>query len=65
MNLQERVTALMFAENDRVLSRVTPKFFAHSEGETVEVSTVMEVSLSGQTFPRRKSFSVLSRLSLR
>ena len=40
--LQKRVTALMFAENDRVLSRVTPRFFAVWEGDTVELSTVME-----------------------
>jgi hypothetical protein len=32
MNLQDQVTALMFPENDRVLSRVIPKFFAHWEG---------------------------------
>ena len=48
MNLQECVTALMFAENDRLLSRVTPRFFALWEGNTVELSTVMERSLSGQ-----------------
>ena len=61
--MQERVTALMFAENDRVLSKVTPRFFALREGDTVELSTMMERSLSGQAFPRRKSRSVL--LSLR
>ena len=36
MNLQERVTALMFAENDRVLSRVTPRFFALWEGDNLQ-----------------------------
>ena len=65
MNLQERVTALMFAENDRMLSRVTPRFFALWEGNTVDLSTVMETSWSGQPFPGRKSSSVLTRLSLR
>jgi hypothetical protein len=35
MNLQERVTYLMFAESDRVLSRVTPRFFALWEGDRV------------------------------
>jgi hypothetical protein len=44
----------MFAENDRVLSRVTPRFFSLWEGDTVE-STGME----------RKSNSVLSRLRWR
>ena len=63
MNLQKQVTALMFAENNRVLSRVKPRLFALSEGDTVELSTVMERSLSGQAFPGRKSSSVL--LSLR
>jgi hypothetical protein len=28
MNLQERATALMLVENDRVLSRITPRFLA-------------------------------------
>ena len=65
MNLQERATALMFAENDRVLSRVTPRFFPFWEGDTVELSTVMERSLLGEAFPGRKSSSVLLRLSLR
>ena len=53
MNLQDRVTALMFAENDRVLSRVTPRFFALWEGDTVEMSTVMR-SLSGAGLPREE-----------
>jgi hypothetical protein len=64
MNLQEGVTALMFAEDDRVLSKVTPRFFAPWKGNTVEFSTVME-RLNCQAFPGRKSSSVLSRLSLR
>ena len=34
MNLQELVTALMFEENNRVLSRVTPRLFALWEGDT-------------------------------
>ena len=50
MNLQEQVTSLMFAENDRVLSRVRPRLFALWEGDTVELSTMMERSLSGQAF---------------
>ena len=48
MILQELITALMFAENDRVLSRVTPKFFALWEGDTVELSPMMARSLSGK-----------------
>jgi hypothetical protein len=52
----------MFVENDRVLSRVTPRFFAHSEADTVELSIVMERSLSGQAFPGWKSSQVLLRL---
>ena len=64
MNLQEQVTALMFAENDSV-PRVTPRFFALWKGAIVELSAVMERSLSGQAFPRRKSSSVLSRFSMR
>ena len=55
MNLQEQVTALMFTDNNRVLSRVTPRFFALWEGNTVELSTVMERSLSGQVVHGRKS----------
>jgi hypothetical protein len=55
----------MFAENDRVLSRVTPRFFALWEGNTMELSTMMERSWSRQAFPGRKSSSILSRLSLR
>ena len=58
MNLQEQVTALMFAENNRVLSRVTARFFALWESDTVELTTVMERSLSGQAFPGRKSSSI-------
>jgi hypothetical protein len=58
MNLQERVTALMFEENDRVLSRVTPRFFELWEGKTVELSSMMERSWTGQAFPSRKSSSV-------
>ena len=54
-NLQDRVTALMFAENDMVLSKVRPRFFALWEGNTVELSTVIERSLSGQAFPWRKN----------
>ena len=50
MNLQERVTAWMFAENNRVLSRFTLRFFALSEGDTIELSTVMERYLSGLAF---------------
>jgi hypothetical protein len=34
----------MFAENDRVLSRVMPRFFALLEGDTMELSTVMRRS---------------------
>jgi hypothetical protein len=45
------------------LSRVTPKFFALWEGNTVELSTMIEIYLSGQAFPGRKNSSVL--LSLR
>ena len=63
--MQEQVTAMMFAENDRVLSRVTQRLFALWEGNTVELSTRMEKSLSEQAFSGRKSSSVLSRLSLR
>ena len=47
MHLQEHVTALMFAENDRVLSRVTPRVFALWEDDTVELSTPMERSWRG------------------
>jgi hypothetical protein len=65
MNLQERVTALLFAENDRVLFRFSLSFFALWEGDTLELSTVMERSLSRHAFPGRKISSVLSRLSLR
>jgi hypothetical protein len=42
-----------------------PRFFALWEGDTVDLSTVMERSWSGQAFPRRKSSSILPRLSLR
>jgi hypothetical protein len=55
----------MFAENNRVLSGKTPRFFALCEGDTVELSTVMKRSLSEQAFPGRKSSMVWSRLSLR
>jgi hypothetical protein len=55
----------MLAENNRVLSRVKPRFFALWEGNTGELSTMIEMSWSGQAFPGRKSSSVLSRLSLR
>jgi hypothetical protein len=55
----------MFAENDRVLSRVNPRFFALWDGDTVKLSNVMKRSWSGHAFPRRKSSSVFSRLSLR
>jgi hypothetical protein len=65
MNLQERVTAFIFTENDRVLSKVTPRFIAQWEGGIVGFATVMERSLSRQAFSGRKSSSVLSRLSLR
>ena len=34
---------MMFAELNRVLSRVTPRFFALWEGDTVELSTMREV----------------------
>ena len=61
MNLQELVNALMFAENDRV----TPRFFALWEGDTMEMSTGMERCWRGQAFPGRKSSSVLSRMILR
>jgi hypothetical protein len=49
---------LIFVENDRVLSRVMPRFFALWEGDNVELSTMMERSLSGQAFPGRKCSSV-------
>ena len=62
MNLQEHGTALMFAENDRVLSRVIPWFSVLWEGDTVENSTMMEWSLSGQACLGRKSSSVFSSL---
>ena len=35
-----RGTALMFSENDRVLSKVMPRFFALWEGDIVELSTL-------------------------
>jgi hypothetical protein len=41
MNLQERATALMLVENDRVLSRITPRFLALWEEDTMELSTVV------------------------
>ena len=41
MNLQERDTALMLVENVRVLSRITPRFLALWEEDTMELSTVM------------------------
>jgi hypothetical protein len=53
MNLQERVTALMFAENYRVLSRVRSRLLALWEGDTVELSTMMEV-LERAGFPREE-----------
>lgn len=61
MNLHERVTALMFAENDRMLSRVIVRFFALCECDTI--------NRDGEVFeceglPGRKSSSVLSSLSL-
>ena len=42
---------MMFAENVRVLSRVTTRFFALREGDTVELSTVMERSLRQTGLP--------------
>jgi hypothetical protein len=48
MNLQERVTAWVFAENSRVL--FTLRFFALWVGDTIELSTVMERYLSGLAF---------------
>jgi hypothetical protein len=44
MNLQERVTALVFAENNRLLSRVTPRFFTPREEEQ---RCLVEVELVG------------------
>ena len=55
----------MIAENDRGSSRVTPKFYALWEGDTVKLLTVMKKSWSWQAFPGRKSISVLLRLSLK
>ena len=46
-----------------MLSRGTTRFFAF--WDSVELSTVTERSWSGQAFSRRKSSSVLWRLSLR
>lgn len=40
----------MFAEVDRVLSRVTLRFFSLWEGNTEELSTRVERSLRGQVF---------------
>ena len=65
MNLQERVTTLMIAENDRVKSRVTSRFFPLWDGDTMELSTVNERSWSEQALHGKKSSSILSRLSLR
>ena len=44
------------------MSTVTPRFFALWQGDTVELSTVME---SWQALPGRNSSYVLLRLSLR
>jgi hypothetical protein len=43
MYLQDGVIALMFAENDRVLSRVTPRFFVIWDGDTGVVNFDGEV----------------------
>ena len=37
VNLQEQVTAFMFAENNRVLFRVTPRLFSPVEAEWKEL----------------------------
>ena len=47
MNLQEQVTSLMFAENDRVLSRVPPRFFCTLGGGFCGV-----VNRDGEVFER-------------
>ena len=39
---------MMFAENNRELSRVTPRFFVLWDGDNMELSTVMEMSWSEQ-----------------
>jgi hypothetical protein len=41
MNLQERITALMFAGNGMLLSTVTLMFFVLWEGDTAELSIMM------------------------
>jgi hypothetical protein len=43
MNLQEPVTTLMVTENNRLLSRVTPRFFSLWEGDTGVVNHYGEV----------------------
>lgn len=63
----DRVTLLMWASNDSVLSRMTPRLFTWGDGGTVELSMDMEKVLSVarvDLVPMRRT-SVFSPLSLR
>ena len=65
MNLQDRVTAVMCALNERWLSRMTPRFFAVGAEVTKALSTVIDSSRMGDDLAGKKSSSVLSGFSLR
>ena len=54
MDLQECVTALMFAKNDRVLSRVTSRLFVPWEGDTVEEEQLGLVDIELEVVGRHK-----------
>ena len=45
--------------------RITPRFLATDEGDTVTSSTVTDRSIGGQSYPGMQRSSVLQRLSLR
>ena len=64
-NLQDRAMAVMLRVQDSPLSRITPRFLAADEGNTVTSSTVTDRSMWGQSFPGMKRNSSLVRLSLR
>ena len=53
----------MLGVQDSPLSRVTPRFHAVDEGDTVMSSTMTDRPMGGQSFPGMKRSSVLLRVS--
>ena len=63
MNLQERATALMLVENDRVLSRITPRFLALWEEDTGVVNRDGEI-MERAVLPREEEQLRLAEVQL-